>query len=175
MFWGKNFSEAAEQSRATLLEALYINFSAMRHLKFVLVLVIAAADLWECADAKWGDKGELSPRRRRCYDGSLPRRLKKKERKVAGGGGDICSALYPRASCCPSRRVSHRTEPTVTHSHARAVHTFHAHHACLFFLTLLSSSCRQKCNPSVTHLVMNHVCKWTVSRFILVIMMIMIN
>ncbi|KAM9477999.1 hedgehog-interacting protein [Clarias gariepinus] len=86
----------------------------MRHLKFVLVLVIAVADLWECADAKWGDKGELSPRRRRCYDGSLPRRLKKKERKAPGGGvGDVCSALYPRASCCPSRRVPHRTDPTI--------------------------------------------------------------
>ncbi|KAF7710100.1 hedgehog-interacting protein [Silurus meridionalis] len=93
----------------------------MRHLKFVLILLIAATDLWECADAKWGDKGELSPRRRRCYDGSLPRRLKKKERKVAAGGGgsggggdgDVCSALYPRASCCPTRRVPHRTDPTI--------------------------------------------------------------
>lgn len=101
----------------------------MRHLKFVLVLVIAVADLWECADAKWGDKGELSPRRRRCYDGSLPRRLKKKERKAPGGGvGDVCSALYPRASCCPSRRVPHRTDPTVTHSHARF------HRSCLVIL-----------------------------------------
>lgn len=107
----------------------------MRHLKFVLVLVIAAADLWECVDAKWGDKGELSPRRRRCYDGSLPRRLKKKERKIAGGGGDVCSALYPRASCCPSRRGPNRTDPTVTHSHARATltHAMHMHHACLFY------------------------------------------
>ncbi|KAK3572585.1 hypothetical protein QTP86_000411 [Hemibagrus guttatus] len=86
----------------------------MRYLKFVLVLVIAAADLWECADAKWGDKSELSPRRRRCYDGSLPRRLKKKERKVVGGGGgDVCSALYPRASCCPNRKVPYRTDPTI--------------------------------------------------------------
>lgn len=106
----------------------------MRRLKLVLVLVIAAADVWERADAKWGDKGELSPRKGRCYDGSLPRRLKKKERKV--GGGDLCSALYPRASCCPSRRVAHRTDPTVTHARTgyTHVHTHHMH-ACFILLS----------------------------------------
>ncbi|XP_062851350.1 hedgehog-interacting protein [Trichomycterus rosablanca] len=89
----------------------------MRHLKLVLVLLVAAADLWECADAKWGEKSDLSPRRRRCYDGSLPRRLKKKERKVTAGG-DVCSALYPRVSCCLTRRVPHRTEPTIISSNS---------------------------------------------------------
>uniref|UniRef100_A0A3Q2YN30 Hedgehog-interacting protein n=1 Tax=Hippocampus comes TaxID=109280 RepID=A0A3Q2YN30_HIPCM len=62
----------------------------MKHLQFVLVLAIAV-NVWECGDAKFGPErgGELSARRRRCYDGSLPKRLKKRERKVLldGGGG----------------------------------------------------------------------------------------
>lgn len=143
--WSRgNFTYKSEAAEQLLLDPWYIYFSAMRHLKFVLVLVIAAADLWECADAKWGDKSELSPRRRRCYDGSLPRRMKKKERKVAGGGGDVCSALYPRASCCPSRKVPYRTDPTVTHSHAHAT--------CMLVFTLLSSSCCSKRTQALTHL-----------------------
>ncbi|NP_001073481.1 hedgehog-interacting protein precursor [Danio rerio] len=82
----------------------------MKHLKFVLLLAIAA-NFWECGDAKFGEKGELSPRRRRCYDGSLPRRLKKKERKLSlegSGGGEVCHRLYPRVSCCPSRRAPYQ-------------------------------------------------------------------
>ncbi|XP_056591673.1 hedgehog-interacting protein [Triplophysa dalaica] len=82
----------------------------MRHLKFVLLLAIAA-NFWECGDAKIGENGELSPRRRRCYDGSLPKRLKKKERKLSlegSGGGEVCHRLYPRVSCCPSRRAPYQ-------------------------------------------------------------------
>ncbi|KAI2668384.1 Hedgehog-interacting protein [Labeo rohita] len=82
----------------------------MKHLKFVLLLAIAA-NFWECGDAKFGEKGELSPRRRRCYDGSLPKRLKKKERKLSlegSGGGEVCHRLYPRVSCCPSRRAPYQ-------------------------------------------------------------------
>ncbi|XP_017556919.1 hedgehog-interacting protein [Pygocentrus nattereri] len=88
----------------------------MRHLKFVLVLAVAA-NLWECGEARLGEKGELSPRRRRCYDGSLPRRLKKKERKVAVEDGAVCSRLYPRVSCCTVRRAPyqslHRRDTTI--------------------------------------------------------------
>ncbi|KAG9275691.1 hedgehog-interacting protein isoform X1 [Astyanax mexicanus] len=80
----------------------------MRHLKFVLVLAVAA-NLWECGEARLGEKGELSPRRRRCYDGSLPRRLKKKERKVAVEDGAVCARLYPRVSCCPVRRAPYQS------------------------------------------------------------------
>ncbi|XP_065151806.1 hedgehog-interacting protein [Paramisgurnus dabryanus] len=82
----------------------------MKHFKFVLLLAIAA-NFWECGDAKFGEKGELSPRRRRCYDGSLPKRLKKKERKLSlegSGGGEVCHRLYPRVSCCPSRRAPYQ-------------------------------------------------------------------
>ncbi|XP_016336180.1 hedgehog-interacting protein-like [Sinocyclocheilus anshuiensis] len=82
----------------------------MMHFKCVLLLAIAA-NFWECSDAKFGEKGELSPRRRRCYDGSLPKRLKKKERKLSlegSGGGEVCHRLYPRVSCCPSRRAPYQ-------------------------------------------------------------------
>lgn len=90
--------------------AFLFNPCKMRHLKFVLVLAIAA-NFWECGDAKFGENGELSPRRRRCYDGSLPKRLKKKERKLSlegSGGGEVCHRLYPRVSCCPSRRAPYQ-------------------------------------------------------------------
>ncbi|TRY54794.1 hypothetical protein DNTS_001765 [Danionella cerebrum] len=82
----------------------------MKHLQFVLLLAVAV-NFWECGDAKFGEKGELNPRRRRCYDGSLPRRLKKKERKLSlegSGGGEVCHRLYPRVSCCPSRRAPYQ-------------------------------------------------------------------
>lgn len=89
----------------------------MKHLQFVLVLAIAV-NVWECGDAKFGERGELSPRRRRCYDGSLPKRLKKRERKVlldgsSGGAsgsssGEVCHRLYPRVSCCPTRRAAYQ-------------------------------------------------------------------
>lgn len=84
----------------------------MKHLQFVLVLAIAV-NVWECGDAKFGERGEMSPRRRRCYDGSLPKRLKKRERKVlldgsSSSGGDVCHRLYPRVSCCPTRRAAYQ-------------------------------------------------------------------
>lgn len=89
----------------------------MKHLQFVLVLAIAV-NMWECGDAKFGERGELSPRRRRCYDGSLPKRLKKRERKVlldgssgsssSSGGAEVCHRLYPRVSCCPTRRAAYQ-------------------------------------------------------------------
>lgn len=88
----------------------WFNPCKMKHLQFVLLLAIAA-NFWECGDAKFGEKGELSPRRRRCYDGSLPKRLKKKERKLSlegSGGGEVCHRLYPRVSCCPSRRAPYQ-------------------------------------------------------------------
>uniref|UniRef100_A0A8C6KKP4 Hedgehog-interacting protein n=1 Tax=Nothobranchius furzeri TaxID=105023 RepID=A0A8C6KKP4_NOTFU len=78
----------------------------MKHLQFVLVLAIAV-NVWECGDAKFGERGEISPRRRRCYDGSSPKRLKKRERKVLldSSSSDVCHRLYPRVSCCPTRRA----------------------------------------------------------------------
>ncbi|XP_074520779.1 hedgehog-interacting protein isoform X1 [Halichoeres trimaculatus] len=82
----------------------------MKHLQFVLVLAIAV-NLWECGDAKFGERGEISPRRRRCYDGSMPKRLKKRERKVLLDGsssGEVCHRLYPRVSCCPTRRAAYQ-------------------------------------------------------------------
>uniref|UniRef100_A0A672Z1C8 Hedgehog-interacting protein n=1 Tax=Sphaeramia orbicularis TaxID=375764 RepID=A0A672Z1C8_9TELE len=82
----------------------------MKHLQFVLVLAIAV-NVWECGDAKFGERGEISPRRRRCYDGSLPKRLKKRERKVLLDGsssGEVCHRLYPRVSCCPTRRAAYQ-------------------------------------------------------------------
>ncbi|XP_034147158.1 hedgehog-interacting protein [Esox lucius] len=83
----------------------------MRHLKFVLVLAIAV-NVWECGDAKFGEKGESSPRRRRCYDGSMPKRLKKRDRKLSVDGGassgEVCHRLYPRVSCCPTRRAAYQ-------------------------------------------------------------------
>lgn len=88
----------------------YILIIAMKHLQFVLVLVIAV-NVWECGDAKFGDKGEVSPRRRRCYDGSIPKRLKKRERKLSldtGSSGDVCHRLYPRVSCCPTKRAAYQ-------------------------------------------------------------------
>uniref|UniRef100_A0A673XUW7 Hedgehog interacting protein n=1 Tax=Salmo trutta TaxID=8032 RepID=A0A673XUW7_SALTR len=87
----------------------------MRHLKFVLVLAIAV-NVWECGDSKFGEKGEISPRRRRCYDGSMPKRLKKRERKLSvdsgASSGEVCHRLYPRVSCCPTRRAIFSTNNT---------------------------------------------------------------
>lgn len=86
-------------------------FFNMRHLKFVLVLAIAV-NVWECGDSKFGEKGEISPRRRRCYDGSMPKRLKKRERKLSvdsgASSGEVCHRLYPRVSCCPTRRAAYQ-------------------------------------------------------------------
>ncbi|XP_066574515.1 hedgehog-interacting protein [Amia ocellicauda] len=82
----------------------------MKHLKFVLVLAVAV-NVWECGDAKFGEKGEISPRRRRCLDGSTPRRLKKRERKLSldsSSSAELCHRLYPRVSCCHTRRTAYQ-------------------------------------------------------------------
>ncbi|XP_067106612.1 hedgehog-interacting protein [Osmerus mordax] len=83
----------------------------MKHLKIVLMLAIAV-NVWECGEAKFGEKGEISPRRRRCYDGSMPKRLKKRERKLSldsgSSSGEVCHRLYPRGSCCPTRRAAYQ-------------------------------------------------------------------
>lgn len=82
----------------------------MKHLQFVLVLAIAI-NAWECGDAKFSERGEMSPRRRRCYDGSVPQRLKRRERKVLLDGsssGEVCHRLYPRVSCCPTRKTAYQ-------------------------------------------------------------------
>ncbi|XP_043918188.1 hedgehog-interacting protein isoform X2 [Protopterus annectens] len=69
------------------------------HLNVVLI-VAAAASLLEC-DAKFGETSDSSPRRRRCLDGSSPRRLKNKDRKLPlDFAGELCNRLYPRLSCC---------------------------------------------------------------------------
>lgn len=87
-----------------LLGYIYLN---MRHFKIVLVLAIAV-NVWECGDTKFGgEKGEIIPRRRRCYDGSLPKRLKKRDRKLSlDSGNEVCHRFYPRVSCCPNRRAA---------------------------------------------------------------------
>uniref|UniRef100_H3DK23 Hedgehog-interacting protein n=1 Tax=Tetraodon nigroviridis TaxID=99883 RepID=H3DK23_TETNG len=79
---------------------------AMKNLQFVLVLAIAI-NAWECGDAKFGERGEMSPRRRRCSDGSVPQRLKRRERKALldSSSGEVCHRLYPRVSCCPTRKI----------------------------------------------------------------------
>lgn len=82
----------------------------MKNLQFVLVLAIAI-NVWECGDAKFGERGEMSPRRRRCYDGSVPQRLKRRERKVLLDGSssaEVCHRLYPRVSCCPTRKTAYQ-------------------------------------------------------------------
>lgn len=89
----------------------------MKHLQFVLALVVAV-NVWECGDAQLSAREEPSPRRRRCDDGSLPKRLKRRERKDFDSSVDnVCHRLYPRVSCCPTRRAAyqilHRRDATV--------------------------------------------------------------
>ncbi|KAK6493179.1 hedgehog-interacting protein-like [Huso huso] len=82
----------------------------MVHLQFLLVLAVAV-NFWESGDAKFGEKGEIGPRRRRCLDGSTPRRLKKRERPLSvdgSRGGEICHTFYPRQSCCYTRSAAHQ-------------------------------------------------------------------
>ncbi|XP_039606134.1 hedgehog-interacting protein [Polypterus senegalus] len=81
----------------------------MVHLKLILIAVVAV-HFWESADAKFGERGENSPRRRRCLDGSTPRRLKKRETKLTLdiSGSETCHDLYPRMSCCHPRKSVHQ-------------------------------------------------------------------
>ncbi|XP_064423991.1 hedgehog-interacting protein [Latimeria chalumnae] len=68
-------------------------------LRLLLALAVAAG-LWGC-EAKFGEKNEMSYRKRRCLDGTAPRRLKKRDRKWSQDTSvDICHKLYPRLSCC---------------------------------------------------------------------------
>ncbi|XP_063314541.1 hedgehog-interacting protein isoform X2 [Pelobates fuscus] len=57
----------------------------------------------EC-EAKFAEKAEVGARRRRCLNGSPPKRVKKSHRKLQtldlGSAGDVCRGLYPRLSCC---------------------------------------------------------------------------
>ncbi|XP_048827556.1 hedgehog-interacting protein-like isoform X1 [Brienomyrus brachyistius] len=89
----------------------------MRLFPLLLILTIAA-DMWEGGDARYGEHGEAAPRRRRCYDGSLPKRPKKRD----DGGRGLCPKLYPRLSCCPSRssafRMLHRRDAMVLSSNS---------------------------------------------------------
>lgn len=108
----------------------------MKHLQVVLVLSIAVS-VWECGDAKFGERGEIGPRRRRCYDGSLPKRLKKRERKVLLDGsnsGEVCHRLYPRVSCCPTRRAAYQ----ILHRRDARVGLMAIHHAAFFLFFNLS-------------------------------------
>ncbi|NP_001080405.1 hedgehog interacting protein L homeolog precursor [Xenopus laevis] len=80
--------------------------------KFLLVqwmLLCAIALLIMQSDAKFGEKSETGARRRRCLNGSSPRRVKKRHRKLQtldlGGAGEGCRGLYPRLSCCPKTDI----------------------------------------------------------------------
>ncbi|RMC13691.1 hypothetical protein DUI87_08769 [Hirundo rustica rustica] len=73
----------------------------LKMLPFKLLLVAVVLCFFE-GDAKFGESGA---RRRRCLNGTPPRRLKKRDRRVLspeapGGGEAMCRGLYPRLSCC---------------------------------------------------------------------------
>ncbi|XP_078068254.1 hedgehog-interacting protein isoform X2 [Mustelus asterias] len=80
-----------------------MKMNAKVSLKFVLVLVVAA-NLFD-SEAKSRERSEKSPVRR-CLDGSAPRRLKKRDRRLLAldASGYICHKLYTRLSCCPVSR-----------------------------------------------------------------------
>ncbi|XP_053114104.1 hedgehog-interacting protein isoform X1 [Hemicordylus capensis] len=72
----------------------------MLPLKLLLVAVVLC--FFE-GDAKFGENGA---KRRRCLNGSPPRRLKKRDRRLMLleppiAGDLMCRAFYPRLSCCP--------------------------------------------------------------------------
>lgn len=73
----------------------------LKMLPFKLLLVAVVLCFFE-GDAKFGESGA---RRRRCLNGTPPRRLKKRDRRVLSpeapaGGEAMCRGLYPRLSCC---------------------------------------------------------------------------
>lgn len=73
----------------------------LKMLPFKLLLVAVALCFFE-GDAKFGESGA---RRRRCLNGTPPRRLKKRDRRLLspeapGGAEAMCRGLYPRLSCC---------------------------------------------------------------------------
>ncbi|XP_067848530.1 hedgehog-interacting protein isoform X2 [Heptranchias perlo] len=83
-----------------------MKMNATVSLKFVLVLAVAANFL--DSEAKSRERSEKSPMRR-CLDGSAPRRLRKRERRLFAldASGNICHKLYSRLSCCPRDRHFH--------------------------------------------------------------------
>ncbi|XP_067897636.1 hedgehog-interacting protein isoform X2 [Heterodontus francisci] len=80
-----------------------MKLNATVSLKFVLVLAVAANFL--DSEAKSRERSENSPVRR-CLDGSAPRRLRKRDRRLLAldASGYICHKLYSRLSCCPRNR-----------------------------------------------------------------------
>ncbi|CAG11052.1 unnamed protein product [Tetraodon nigroviridis] len=128
----------------------------MKNLQFVLVLAIAI-NAWECGDAKFGERGEMSPRRRRCSDGSVPQRLKRRERKALldSSSGEVCHRLYPRVSCCPTRKTAYQ----ILHRRdARLLQTGYPHEILVNIISKggarqgvakLLFACALRCNASI--------------------------
>lgn len=78
-----------------------MKMNALVYLKFALVLAVAANFL--DSEAKFLERSQESPVRR-CLDGSAPRRLRRRERRLLAldPSAYICHRLYGRLSCCPS-------------------------------------------------------------------------
>ncbi|XP_059820961.1 hedgehog-interacting protein-like isoform X1 [Hypanus sabinus] len=74
---------------------------AMVSLRFALVLAVVANFI--DSEAKFLERSEKAPVRR-CLDGSTPRRLRRRERRLLAldPSGYTCHRLYSRLSCCPS-------------------------------------------------------------------------
>ncbi|KAL8207113.1 UNVERIFIED_CONTAM: hypothetical protein K2H54_045151 [Gekko kuhli] len=76
---------------------------ALKMLPLRLLLVAVVLCFLEGGDAKFGESGA---KRRRCLNGSPPRRLKKRDRRLMlleppHGAELACRGFYPRLSCCP--------------------------------------------------------------------------
>uniref|UniRef100_A0ACB8E813 Uncharacterized protein n=1 Tax=Sphaerodactylus townsendi TaxID=933632 RepID=A0ACB8E813_9SAUR len=75
---------------------------ALKMLPLRLLLVAVVLCFFE-GDAKFRENGT---KRRRCLNGSPPRRLKKRDRRLMllepPDGAELpCRGFYPRLSCCP--------------------------------------------------------------------------
>ncbi|XP_030047545.1 hedgehog-interacting protein isoform X2 [Microcaecilia unicolor] len=84
----------------------------------LLLALAVALSCFEC-DAKFGEKsGDSGPGRRRCLNGSPPKRVRRRDRKLALElSGGLCRGLYPRLSCCP------RSDPQGLHDHPKVFST----------------------------------------------------
>ncbi|EPY79062.1 hedgehog-interacting protein [Camelus ferus] len=78
----------------------------LKMLSFKLLLLAVALGFFE-GDAKFGERNEGSgARRRRCLNGTPPKRLKRRDRRMMSqlellSGGEMpCGGFYPRLSCC---------------------------------------------------------------------------
>lgn len=79
----------------------------LKMLSFKLLLLAVALGFFE-GDAKFGERSEAASgvRRRRCLNGSPPKRLKRRDRRMMSqqellsGGELLCGGFYPRLSCC---------------------------------------------------------------------------